>query len=322
MVLYLVYQLRWMFQSYANGNTLSLDFNLCLSQIAVDISGRMTCSQYNRAAILLIGYTAYDRITLQYQLRHFCLKVHFSATIDDGITHSLDYLGQTICSNMWMSVSQNSGRCAMLAEHIQNLFDISTLFRASIKFSVRVSTSTTFTKTVVALAVYLLGTTDVGQIFLTIVHIFTSFQHYGTISKLYQTKSSKQSARTSAYNYHLRFAFYIRVLRMLIYIIGRHFIHVCAYLKINKYLSLSCINTAFQYSHAIDSPYVQPVFISQIGFQSVFLRCHFGCYSYLIFFNHKIKNNPKFGCKVSDNSSNNTIFAERIESLIIKTKQK
>ena len=48
MILYLVDQMRWMFQSDAYGNSLCLDFNLCFRQISVNVSCRVTCGQNHR----------------------------------------------------------------------------------------------------------------------------------------------------------------------------------------------------------------------------------------------------------------------------------
>jgi len=299
MVLYLVNQLRRMLQSHTYGDTLCLNLNLSLCQIPIYIARRVSRSQYNGAIKLVLAvrcwvlansfYTYHLTSITQNQTCHARLKVHLSATPYDGVTHSLDNLWQSVCSDMRMSISQNSRRCTMLTEHVQNLFDVSTLFRASVQLTVRVSTCTTLSEAIIALGIYLLRTADVSQILFALVHVLTTLQHNRTQSKLDKSQSSKQSTRPCTHNYHLRLTLHIWVFRMLIDIVGRHLVNVCAYLKVHKYLSLSCIYTAFQYSYAVDGPCVQPVFISQVSFQSVFLCCHFGPYSYLVFFNHGAK---------------------------------
>ena len=177
MILYLVNQLTGVLQSHAHRNTLGLNLNLSFSQIAVNITCRVSRSQDNRSAILFIGYTAHDGIALQYQLSHLGLEVHFATAVNDGISHRLDHLWQSVGTNMRMRIGQDSRRGTMLTEHIQNFLDITTLFAACVQFTVAIGTGATLTKAVVTLTVNLLRAADVGQILLTVVHVLTALQY-------------------------------------------------------------------------------------------------------------------------------------------------
>ena len=133
MILYLVNQLRGMFQTYTYRNTLGLDFNLGIRQIPIDIAGRVSCSQNHRTTKLFIGsQTANHSIIFQYETGHFCLEMYFTTTTENGVTHGLDDTRQLIGANMWMGISQNIRRCAMLAEHIENLLNRASFLRTCI----------------------------------------------------------------------------------------------------------------------------------------------------------------------------------------------
>jgi cell division transport system permease protein len=59
-------------------------------------------------SVFLISNTTNRRIPLHDQLRHLRLEMHFTTTIDDGISHRLYHLRQPVCSNMRMGISENS----------------------------------------------------------------------------------------------------------------------------------------------------------------------------------------------------------------------
>ena len=74
----------------------------------------------------------------------------------------------------------------MLTEHIEDLVYIASFLAPCIELAIRVGTSPTLTKTVVALCIHLLGLGDVGQIFLTLMHVLSSLQHDGSQAQFYQ----------------------------------------------------------------------------------------------------------------------------------------
>ena len=48
----------------------------------------------------------------------------FATTVDDGITHGFDHLGQTICTDMRMGISEDGRRGPVLTKNIQDLVRI------------------------------------------------------------------------------------------------------------------------------------------------------------------------------------------------------
>ena len=92
----------------------------------------------------------------------------------------------------------------MLTEHIQDFIRITTFFTTCIELTIRIGTSPTLAKTVVALSIHLLRLGDIRQIFLPFMHIFTSFQNDRTQSELNQSQRCKQTTRTSSNHNHLR----------------------------------------------------------------------------------------------------------------------
>ena len=230
MVLNLVNQMRGMLQSHTHRNTLCLNLHLSLSQIAIDITCRMTSCQNHRTAILLISHTTHHLVAIKNQLRHLRLEVHLATTIYNSISHRLNHLRQAICSDMRMCISQNSRRGTMLTKHIQDFFDITSFLTTRIELAIRVGTSPTLTKTVVALSIHLLRLSDVRQILLALMHILTSFQHDRSQSQLNQSQSSKQSSRTCSHHDHLRAALHVGILSPDVRIILRQLVHIYAYL--------------------------------------------------------------------------------------------
>ena len=304
-----------MFQSHPDSNTLWLDFNLCFSQISVNVSCRVTCGENDGAKVFVRGVRdvfcfdanhthvicicRYSRSSFlnppssflippssKNQPRHLRLKMNFATTIDDRVAHRLNDLWQTVCADMGMGICQDSRRGTMLAEHIQNLVRITSLFTAGIEFAVRIGTCPTLTKAVVALCIYFLRLGDVGQIFLTVMHILASFQNYWAQSEFYQTQGSEETSRTGTHDNHLRLPFHIGIFSSDKFIVVRLFIHIHPHLQVHIYLSLTRVDTPFKNPDTIDGSHVNTLLISQIGLQSILLCSHFGHNPYLIFICH------------------------------------
>ena len=167
MILYLVDELGRMLQAHADGDALGLDGDTGLSQIAIDIAGRMACGQNHRAAILLLlpqtrSLHAYDPSPclrlFKNQARHLRLEMHLTTFINNGIAHVLDDLGQTVGTYMGMGIGKDGRRGTVLSEHIENLIRIATLLAARVEFAVAICTSAALAKAVVALIIHLLRT--------------------------------------------------------------------------------------------------------------------------------------------------------------------
>ena len=103
--------------------------------------------------------------------------MHLATTFDNRISHVLDDTGKFVRTDVWMSIYKNRCTCSVLTENIQNLVHITTLLASGIEFTVRVSAGTTFAKTIIAFRIYLMFTTDLGDVHLSITYIFASFYH-------------------------------------------------------------------------------------------------------------------------------------------------
>ena len=154
----------------------------------------------------------------------------------------------------------------MLTKHIQDLIRIATLFAARIEFAIRIGTSPTLAKTVIALRIYLLRLGDVRKIFLTVVYILAPFQHDGPQTQFYQSQRSEKSARTCSHHNNLWLTLYVRIVCLDIFIIMRQFVHIYPHLQVDEYLPLSGVDTALQDAHTGDGPHIKAVFIGQTGF--------------------------------------------------------
>ena len=292
-ILYLVDKLRRMLQSNTDGNTLSFDFNLRRSQIAIDIPGTMTCCKNHRSTIILLStccqvnsFNPNHTVTFQNKTSHLGLKMHLTATIDNSIAHILYHARQLICTNMRMGICKDVRIGTMLAENIQNLIHAAPLLASGIKLTVTIRSGSTFTKTIVALTIHLLGLGDVGKVLFTLSHVLATLQNNRAISKLYQTQGSKETARSLSYHNDSRTRTDIRIFCMDILIILRHLIDIGTYLQIHKNGTLAGINTAFQYPHLIQGSYIQPFFLSQITLDAFLIGSLFWQNSNLIFLNH------------------------------------
>ena len=193
-ILYLVDELGRMLQSNTYGNTLGFYFNLRRSQIAIDIPGTMTCSKNHRSTIILLctccqvnSFNPNHTVTFQDKPSHLGLKMHLTATIDNRIAHILYHARQLICTDMRMGICKDVRIGTMLAEDIQNLIHATTLLASGIKLTVTIRSCTTFTKTIVALTIHLLGLGDVGKVLFTLTHVLATLQDNRAISQLYQT---------------------------------------------------------------------------------------------------------------------------------------
>ena len=193
-ILYLINELRRMLQSNTHGNTLRLDFNLRRSQISINITGTMTCRKNHRSTIIFLStsdqvdcFNPNHMVTFQDKTSHLGLKMHLTATIDNCIAHILNHARQLICANMRMGICKDVRIGTMLAENIQNLIHATTLLASGIKLTVTIGSCTTFTKTIVALTIHLLGLGNVRKVLFTLTYVLATLQNNRSISQLYQT---------------------------------------------------------------------------------------------------------------------------------------
>ena len=188
-VLYLVDEVRRMFQPHPNGQTFGLNLNLRRMQVSVDVACRVPGGEDNRSAEglgLSVGHTfgldAHHLVGLHQQSGHAGLEMHLAPTSKDGVAHVFDDPWQFVGADMRMCVGEDVGRGPMLAEHVEDFLHVAPFFRACVEFSIREGTCPTLPKTVVALRVDLLVACDGSQVALALMHIFSPLHHNGAQS--------------------------------------------------------------------------------------------------------------------------------------------
>ena len=129
-------------------------------------------------------YTFY-LVIIDKQIGYFGLKMHLTTTGDNALTHIFDHIGQLIGTDVWMYIYQDIGICSMLAKDRKNAVYIAFLFTTGIEFPIRISTRTTFAKTVVRLGIDHVLTRNLSDISLAVVYIFTTLQHNGAFIQFY-----------------------------------------------------------------------------------------------------------------------------------------
>ena len=112
-----------MLQAHTYSDALGLNLNLCLSQIAIHVAGRVTCGQDDRTHILLLaiscripanGFHADHPVAINNQPRHLRLEMHLTATTENRVAHRLDDFRQTVSTDMSMGIGQDGCRGTML----------------------------------------------------------------------------------------------------------------------------------------------------------------------------------------------------------------
>ena len=154
MILYLVDELRRMFQPYTYGNTLRLNqltriahalkvFRLGhSSQIAIHIPCRMARSKHYSIAAerqRCVGtfrkvntFHAFHLIIIYKEACHLGLEMHLATRGYNLVAHVLNHSRQFVRADVRMGISQDAGTCTKLAEHIEYLLRIAALLAASI----------------------------------------------------------------------------------------------------------------------------------------------------------------------------------------------
>ena len=189
--------------------------------------------------------------------------MHLTATSDDRIAHVLYYLRQPVSADVGVCIGKNSSRSPMLTEHVQNLLNVASLLRTGVEFSVGVGTCPTLTKAVVALFVHLLRTSYIGHVFFSFVHILSPFQHDGAEAQFNQSEGSKESAWACTHDDDLPTVAHIGIVHMLIFVIGRQFVHIDTHLQVHIDGTLTGINTSLQYADSHDLVHPQTVLVGQ-----------------------------------------------------------
>ena len=215
----------------------------------------VTCHQID-------GLYTNNGVALCDEAGHFGLKMHLTATSKDSVAHVFYNPGQLVCTYMRMGVNQNGCGCTVLTEHIKYLVDIATLLATRKQLAIRVSASSSFTKTIVGLFIHLLGFGNECHIALTVMDILSTLKHNRLIPKFYQSQSSKQAAGALSYHEHLRLIIYLGIDDAL-EVIGRKLIDVDSDREVDEYITLTGIYRPFDNARGRNLSLVDALFICQ-----------------------------------------------------------
>ena len=183
-----------MLKTHSYSNTLCLDMNAGMSEIAIHITRRMSCGKDYRTEIGLVcichkitAENAFNLLSFKKQFCHLCLEMHLTTRFLNLLSHILYDDREFIGAYMRMCIGKDIGRGSKLAENIQNLLNIATLLASGIEFAVTIRTSSTFAETIVGFIIHLLLGFDTCKVFLTLTHILTSLYDNRTKTMLYKT---------------------------------------------------------------------------------------------------------------------------------------
>ena len=285
-----------MLQTDTHRNALRLNLDLGRSKIAIHITGTMSGSQNHRSTVVFLrtrlqvdSLHTYHLVALQDEAGHLGLEMHLTATLENGIAHILDDTRQLIGTDMRMGISQDIRIGSMLTEHIQYLIHTTTLLAAGIEFAVAIGTCATLTKTVVALAIHLLGLGDIAEVFLALTHILATLQHHRSVTQFDEFEGSKETARSLSHHDDTRLTAHVGIFRMDILVVLRKLIDIGTHLEIDKDGALAGIDASLEYPHLVECSHIQPLFLGEIALDAFLARCLFWQNSDLIFLDHIVR---------------------------------
>ena len=177
----------------------------------------------------------------------------------------------------------------MLAKHIEYLFHATSLFTSCVKFTIAISTGTSFAKTIIALLINFLRFRNQSQIFLALTYVLATLQNYRTQTFFYQTKCSKESTRPLTYDYYWFAILHIWIICMNEFLFLWKLIDIYTHFQIDKNLPLTRIYITLQHPHLMECANVKTFLLSYILLDILFCVGHLGQYTNLIFLCHICK---------------------------------
>src|ERR1041385_8712618 len=169
-----------MFYSHTQSKGLSFDQNILTVQHFKNIPGRMSGRQYHGISFPYFAIRSFyplDLTEFDNQLHHFGVKMNFTSGVLYRFTNSCDNARQFIGADMRPCIYQNIFRGTMSYKYFQHLVYITTLGRPRIEFTIRISSCTAFTKTIIRFRVYQSLFIDISQITATLFYILATFQY-------------------------------------------------------------------------------------------------------------------------------------------------
>ena len=282
-ILYLVDQVRRMFQTNAYGNSFCFHLNAGSGKIAVNIACGVTGSKNHRAAertlyaccvTVVDSFHTDNFVAFKQQAGHLCLEMHLASAGKNRVAHILDHTRKPVCPDVGMGIGEDGGRCAMLAEDIENLVDRSAFLAARIELSVRISTGSALSEAVIRLRVYRLRFLYRGYVRFSVAYVLSTFEDYGTQPQLYEFQGGEQSGRAFTYHDDSRAVAHILVFGLHESVILWKLIDVDADFQVYIDVTVTCVNRPFQGTYTVNRTLVKSLFSGEICFYIIFVVCH------------------------------------------------
>ena len=202
--------------------------------------------------------------------------MHLAAAFQDLVSHSLDDAGQAVGANVRVSVGQNGGRSAELAEHAQNFLYIAALLRSRVEFAVGVGSRAALAEGVVALGVDGVAARNLRYVLAALVHILATFQHHGAAAQFDEAQRCKQAARPCAHHHHPRCALHVGVVHGFVVECRSVFVDKHLEREVDKHLPLAGVDAAASQAQVADGAALHAQRLSHVPAQLPVVGGHVG----------------------------------------------
>ena len=167
---------------------------------AVDVARRVAGGQDHRAAELLprAGGDTRHLVVVDEQPVHAGAEVHFAAAARDVAAHAFNHAGQLVRADVRVSVVEDSGVGAVLAEADEDTLHRAAFLTAGVEFAVGEGARATLAEAVVRLRVDRAAADDVGDVTFAFVHLAATLHDDGAYAQLDESEGGEESAGSGA----------------------------------------------------------------------------------------------------------------------------
>ena len=247
-ILNLVNDALGVFQAHTHGNALGFDCDIAVVEHLIDVTGRVTCSQNNRAIkeLASCSFHACHTTVLDNESSHPGLEVYLTSALQNGFPHRLDDTRQLVTADMGMGIDEDILSRPMLNKDAEHTIYRAAFLAAGVEFAIAIGTSPTLAKAVITLRVHHTFTLDARGINTAFHYLLAALQHNGFDSQFNEPQSSEQSARSHAHDNRLTLAIHRLVLdgRHQI-VVGHWFVDIYPHLEIDHHIALTRIDGSF-----------------------------------------------------------------------------
>ena len=177
---------------------------------------------------------------------------------------------------MRMGVDEDRRRGSVLTEHVENLLDAAALLRAGVELAVGVSAGAALAEAVVALGVYSLYLSDIGEVYLALAYVFATLKHDGAQAKFDESERSEESAGALSYHHDLRLLAHVAVLGVYVLGVLRYLVDVDTHGEVDEDGALTRVDAALQHTHGVDGACVDALFVGNVAYYVLLARGYHG----------------------------------------------